>query len=150
MKLRQLNFLVAKIKAIYSGSDTRKTPSDITNGLELILFLLVGALVNIIYELRKTPPTLPTIILLRMDNYTGPTLSMLDSSQVSQGLTLSQTVLDIGNKEFAIGLTFEAISRVCALFDLLFNNTFPYSRLQKLGESSSPMKRRRFASLRTT
>ena len=54
----------------------------------------------------------------------------------SQGLTLSQTVLDIGNKEFAIGLTFVAISRVRALSDLLFNSTFTYSRLQKLREST--------------
>ncbi|CAG8800536.1 653_t:CDS:1, partial [Cetraspora pellucida] len=54
----------------------------------------------------------------------------------SQDLTLLQTVLDIGNKEFAIGLTFVAISRVRALSDLLFNSTFTYSKLQKLGKST--------------
>ncbi|CAG8582860.1 10948_t:CDS:1 [Ambispora leptoticha] len=48
----------------------------------------------------------------------------------SQGLTLPQTVLDIGNKEFVIGLTFV----VRALSD--FNSTFSYYSLQKLETST--------------
>ncbi|CAG8469927.1 3415_t:CDS:2, partial [Cetraspora pellucida] len=179
MKLKQLNSPVAKIKALHTGSEARRAPSDLTNGLEPVLFLSVGArlvngamgtIIDIIYELGKKPPLLPTLILLRMDNYTGPTLSMSNNLRVvpirpikytwegklgicsrmqfplclawaitihkSQGLTLSQSVIDIGDKEFAIGLTFVAISRVRAIADLLFGSTFPYNRLQKLGESA--------------
>ncbi|CAG8717670.1 1091_t:CDS:2 [Ambispora leptoticha] len=54
----------------------------------------------------------------------------------SQGLTLPQTVLDIGNKEFVIGLTFATVSGVRALSELLFNSTFSYNRLQKLETST--------------
>ncbi|CAG8597262.1 6136_t:CDS:2, partial [Cetraspora pellucida] len=143
IKLKQLNLPVAKIKAVHTGSDARKAPSDTTN--ELINGAM-GTIVDIIYEFDKLPPSLPTVILLKMDNYMGPTLSTLNNSEVvpvrpirytwkgksgicsrmqfplclawaitihkSQGLTLSQAVIDIGNKEFAIGLTFVAISRV--------------------------------------
>jgi len=38
----------------------------------------------------------------------------------SQGLTLAKIIVDIGNKEFAAGLSFIAISRVCKLSDIIF------------------------------
>ncbi|CAG8579395.1 346_t:CDS:2 [Cetraspora pellucida] len=54
----------------------------------------------------------------------------------SQDLTLLQTVLDIDNKEFAIGFIFIAVARVYTLSDLLFSSTFSYDRLQKLDKST--------------
>ena len=39
----------------------------------------------------------------------------------SQGLTLEKAVIDLGNKEFAAGLSFVAISRVRALENILFS-----------------------------
>ncbi|CAG8536702.1 15388_t:CDS:2 [Cetraspora pellucida] len=140
-KLRQLNLPVAKMKAVHTGPNARKASSDITNGLEPILFLSIG-------------PTLTTsngsqAVLICPIRYTWEGKSGICSHMQfplclawaitihkSQGLTLSRTVLDIGNKEFAIGLTFVAVSRVCTLSDLLFSSTFSYDRLQKLGEST--------------
>ena len=51
----------------------------------------------------------------------------------SQGLTLQNAVIDLGNKEFAMGLSFVAISRVRTLEDLLFK-PFNFERLQRIKE----------------
>ncbi|GBC15565.1 ATP-dependent DNA helicase PIF1 [Rhizophagus irregularis DAOM 181602=DAOM 197198] len=49
----------------------------------------------------------------------------------SQGLTLQKAVIDIGKKEYAAGQSFVAISRVCALKDILFS-PFSFERLQRI------------------
>jgi len=49
----------------------------------------------------------------------------------SQGLTLKQAVVDLGKKEYAAGLSFVAISRVCALKNILFN-PFSLERIQRV------------------
>ncbi|CAG8754421.1 15252_t:CDS:1, partial [Cetraspora pellucida] len=49
----------------------------------------------------------------------------------SQGLTLPQAIVDFGNKEFAAGLSFVAVSRVRALNDLIFK-PFTFERLQRI------------------
>lgn len=49
----------------------------------------------------------------------------------SQGLTLQKAVIDIGKKEYAAGLSFVAISRVCSLSDVLFK-PFSFERLQRI------------------
>ena len=46
----------------------------------------------------------------------------------SQGLTLEKAKIDIGNKEFAAGLTFVALSRVRSLSDICFKQ-FSFDRL---------------------
>ncbi|CAG8644001.1 12340_t:CDS:2 [Cetraspora pellucida] len=72
----------------------------------------MGTIVDIVYKLEKIPPALSTLVLFKMNNYTGPTFSISDSSEVTiiihklQGLTLSQAVIDIGDKEFVLGLIF--------------------------------------------
>ena len=83
-KLKQLNLPVAKIKAVHSGTGARNAPSETTNGLEPVLFLsngarimlisnlwtnqglvngAMGTIIDIMYELGMSPPTLPTITI---------------------------------------------------------------------------------------
>ena len=49
----------------------------------------------------------------------------------SQGLTLKKAKIDLGNKEFAAGLSFVAVSRVRSLSDLYFKG-FTFERLQRI------------------
>ncbi len=49
----------------------------------------------------------------------------------SQGLTLDKVYLDLGDKDFAHGLSFVGLSRVKTLSGLLLKEAFPMSRLQK-------------------
>jgi hypothetical protein len=46
----------------------------------------------------------------------------------SQGLTLSQAVLNLNQKEHCLGLSYVAVSRVKALHGLMFESPFDYSR----------------------
>src|SRR6266496_2299206 len=52
----------------------------------------------------------------------------------SQELTLTKAVIDIGKKEYASGLSFVAVSRVCALENILFK-PFSFERLQRIKNS---------------
>lgn len=54
----------------------------------------------------------------------------------SQGLTLDRAVVDIGESEFAIGLTYVALSRVKSIEGLLLEPSFPLSRLLKVNTKS--------------
>jgi len=49
----------------------------------------------------------------------------------SQGLTLEKARIDIGNKEFAAGLAFVTVSRVCLLKNICFRQ-FDFNRLQRI------------------
>ncbi|MGI9458976.1 MAG: hypothetical protein ACR2NF_03165, partial [Pirellulales bacterium] len=53
----------------------------------------------------------------------------------AQGLTLDKVVLDIGSKEFSIGLMFVGLSRVRKLKDILLA-PFPFSRLRQIARDS--------------
>ena len=52
----------------------------------------------------------------------------------SQGLTLQKAVVDLGKTEYAAGLLFVAISRVCSLRNTLFT-PFSFERLQRVKTS---------------
>jgi ATP-dependent exoDNAse (exonuclease V) alpha subunit len=49
----------------------------------------------------------------------------------SQGLTLKKAVINLGKNEFAAGLSFVAISRVCTLRNIFFN-PFSFERLLRV------------------
>jgi len=49
---------------------------------------------------------------------------------------LPKAVIDLGNSEFAAGLSFVAVSRVRALTDLLFDVAPTLERLQKIKQST--------------
>ncbi|CAG8706080.1 13222_t:CDS:2 [Cetraspora pellucida] len=139
-KLKNLNQPVTKIKAVNSGTGTRNVSPDATNSLEPVLFLSIRAhimlisnlwtnqglvnramstVINIIYELGRLLLSLPTVILLKIDNYAGPMLSVLNN-----------------NQEFATGLTFVGILWVYTLTDIIFDSVFSFDRLQKLRQSA--------------
>ncbi len=108
------------------------------------------------------PPDLPLALMIKFDHYSGPTLhdgtvpitplrrtwsnSGVQCSRLqlplklawavtihkSQGLTLTNVVVDVGKKEFSCGLTYVACSRVRMLKDLLFSPPFAFQRLSSL------------------
>ena len=59
----------------------------------------------------------------------------------SQGLTLTKAVIDIGKKEYASGLSFVVVSRVCALENILFK-PFSFERLQRIKNSKRMQERK--------
>ena len=59
----------------------------------------------------------------------------------SQGLTLTKAVIDIRKKEYASGLSFVAVSRVCALENILFK-PFSFERLQRIKNSKRMQERK--------
>lgn len=61
--------------------------------------------------------------------------------QKSQGLTLSEAVINLGKKEYASGLSFVAVSRVCALKNILFD-PFLFERLQRIKQSKRLQERK--------
>ena len=61
----------------------------------------------------------------------------------SQGLTLEKVVVELGEKDFAAGLSFVAISRVKTLKGLAFCTHFDHAQLKKPKETDSMLMLRR-------
>ena len=59
----------------------------------------------------------------------------------SQGLTLSKVKIDIGSKEFAVGLTFIVTLHIRSLSDIYFRQ-FTFDRLQRIKNSSRLQERK--------
>lgn len=59
----------------------------------------------------------------------------------SQGITLDQAVVDIGPSEFALGMTYVALSRVRTLQGL-YLEPFSYNRLKKINEKKGLLEKR--------
>ena len=184
-KLRSINKPIAIIKAVHSGPNAHRASTDDAGGLDPVVHLAntarvmlianlwveaglvngaLGTVVSICYH-NSTPPDLPLAVMVRFDNYSGPTLADgtipitplrrtwsnagAQSSRLqlplklawavtihkSQGLTLDKVMIDIGRKEFCAGLTYVACSRVRRLKDLLFISPFPYERLSNISKS---------------
>ena len=160
-KLKELFHPVATIQARHS-TDTAKriSPQDLF-GLEPFLLLAKGSvvmltmnlwasvglcngakgtIVEIIYNTDQHPADLPIAVVVKFDNYTGPSLENLPSYvpippitasvnsvherqqlplklawaltiHKSQGLTLDKSWVDIGTKESTLGISYVAISR---------------------------------------
>lgn len=50
----------------------------------------------------------------------------------SQGITLEKAVIDIGPNEFALGMTYVALSRVKTIDGLILDPSFPWRRLEAI------------------
>lgn len=61
----------------------------------------------------------------------------------SRGLTLPKVVLDLNQKEFALGLAYVAISRVKKLSGVLFETAFDYEKFRSKSSNSSRVKKDR-------
>jgi ATP-dependent DNA helicase PIF1 len=59
----------------------------------------------------------------------------------SQGLTITKANIDLGNKEFAAGLSFVAVSRVRSLNDICFKR-FTFDRLERIKQSKRLQERK--------
>ena len=124
----------------------------------------IGTVHSIAYADGHHPPQLPVAVMVQFQNYAGPTLEhgcvpvtpiqrtwyqgsrACSRLQVPlrpawaltvhkcQGLTLGRVVVDLGQREFASGLSFVALSRVRSINDLLIQPT-DYSRLHSIGQS---------------
>ncbi len=102
-KLRTLNSPNAIINAIHTGRDASKTNSNIAKGLEARLLLARGArimlranlwtevgLVNgsmgiiqeILYEEGQRPPSLPNVILIEFNDYTGSAITTVKGKKL--------------------------------------------------------------------
>ena len=185
-QLQASNQPITTIKAVHTGPNAAKCSADDAGGLEAVVFLaqsarvmltsnlwvdvgLVNGAMGTVQAICYTtggPPDLPIAVMVRFDNYSGPTfpdntvpitplrrcwsssggqcsrlqlplkLAWAIIIHKSQGLTLDKVVVDVGKREFSTGLTFVACSRVRQLQDLLFTSPFPYQRLASLSNSS--------------
>ena len=184
-KLQESGKPIATIKAVHTGVHASKAPADDAGGLESVVCLAQSARVMLISNLwvqvglvngamgtveaicyrSGGPPALPLAVMVRFDNYSGPTLhdgtvpitpirctwsnSGCQCSRLqiplrlawavtihkSQGLTLDKVVIDVGKREFSCGLTYVACSRVRRLADLLFSPPLPFQRLASIANS---------------
>ena len=77
----------------------------------------------------------------RKKNYSRKMLPLVPgyafSIHKSQGQTLPSVILDLGDKDFAPGLTYTALTRVRCLEDLVFDPMPPLSRFKKVVTSKS-------------
>ena len=125
----------------------------------------MGTIKSICYRPGGGPPELPVAVTVIFDAYSGPTLpdgsvpicplrrtcSMTDTYSTrlqlplklawaitihkAQGLTLDSVVVDIGKKDFSLGLSFVACSRVRTMANLLLHPPFSFQRLSNLSKS---------------
>jgi ATP-dependent DNA helicase PIF1 len=112
----------------------------------------MGTVQAVCYCDGEAPPNLPVAVTVLFDRYYGPTLhegtvpivpicqlplklSWAVTIHKSQGLTLDQVIIDIGNKEFCAGLTFVAISCVRCLSNMILTPPFTFQRLQNISKS---------------
>ena len=181
-RMKALGTPIAGIKSINSSSETAKANSSVAQGLlsQMIIaknahVMLIsnlwteagltngatGEIKYIIYEKGKQPPSLPSMIILQVPQYTGPSylnhishcipmtpvtrtwymdgktcsrtmLAIAPAYAItihkSQGMSLDKVIINIGNSEFANGLTYTAISRCRKIENLAF---YPFENYRR-------------------
>lgn len=130
-----------------------------------------GTVTAIVYDLNKIPPDPPLYILVEFDKYNGPCIinksfpiisventwqfnkkecfrrqfpiSLCYASTIhkAQGRTIDKIIIDIGDSDFACGLTYVAVTRARNLKDIIFQPFFMFQRLKE-NNDKEPMKRR--------
>ena len=132
----------------------------------------VGTVHHIIYRNGCSPPSAPSCVMVRFENYSGPyvsgglvpirvgqftsddttymqniplTMAWALTIHKAQGTTLKNTYIDIGERERTLGLTYVALSRVRSLNELKMS-TVPLGRFLEIGTHNETAQRRRFLS----
>ena len=169
--LKFLNEPIYSIKACHNCAKASRLSQDEFGGLEPIIQLAVGSRVmltrnlwiemglcngamgevkHIVYKDNDVPPALPIAVLVKFNNYCGPTFidnglvpvipvqSMSSTGETYehqqiplklswaitiQGLTLSKAIVDLGPSEKVAGLAYVALSRVTSLYNLMVEPT---------------------------
>jgi len=189
-KLSALHQLIAMINARHSSQAVKNSSPDEMSGLEPVVFLAKGAhimltmnlwtdvglcngatgvVVDFIYSTNQQPPNLPIAVIVKFDEYTGPSINnelphcvpicpitvisdtlggVHERQQLplklawaitihkSQGLTLSNTWIDIGKSERTPGISYVAISRVKTLSSCIIE-PMTFERLTSLKKSAN-------------
>ena len=129
----------------------------LTNGAQ-------GTVVDIIYKPGNSPPNLPDLVLVKVDQYIGPGFKDMDkvvplvpkrmhwfshgkdyyrtglpiipayaiSIHNSQGMSLDRVILNIGDKEDSVGITYTGMSRVRKFRNLAFKPMPNFDRLRRI------------------
>ena len=180
------------INARHSSQAAKNSSPDEISGLEPVVFLAKGAhvmltmnlylctdvglcngatgvVVDFIYSTNQQPPNLPIAVIVKFDEYTGPSINnelphcvpicpitvisdtlggVHERQQLplklawaitihkSQGLTLSNTWIDIGKSERTPGISYVAISRVKTLSSCIIE-PMTFDRLISLKKSAN-------------
>ena len=186
-QLTQLNRPIAVINARHSNNKVKHVSPQQMFGLQPCLFICKGAkvmltmnlwpsvglcngstgkVVDIIYAQNYQPPDLPVAVIVKFDDYLGPsnanmkscvpispvtvtvdnsfderqqlplTLAWALTIHKSQGMTLGKAWIDIGQKESTLGISYVAISRVRSLFSLIIE-PISFERLSRIKESET-------------
>ncbi|CAG8476571.1 4380_t:CDS:2 [Cetraspora pellucida] len=98
------------------------------------LLATMGVVEDILFLDNCGPTSLPTAVLVAFDKYNGPTLNTPKGICVVPIVPIQCTwdaIIDLGQNEFAAGLSFMAVSRVHSLRDIIFK-PFTFERLQRI------------------
>lgn len=125
----------------------------------------LGYIRKIVYQPEEHPSfNTPDVLMIEFDNFFGPTIqNLVPITQItkhwiskshnctrkqfpieltwaitihkSQGSTLDKAVINIGDKETSLGLTYVALSRVRSLNDILFQISYNFRRFESLKNS---------------
>jgi len=125
----------------------------LTDNIWLSAGLVNGSLGTVRKILTKSHDDVPMIILVAFESYCGPPFDLREPTLIpigktdggfpltlaygmtihsSQGCTLKKGTVDIGDKEFAIGLSYVAYSRIKSFAGLRLARGYDYSRLDDL------------------
>jgi ATP-dependent exoDNAse (exonuclease V) alpha subunit len=134
----------------------------------------LGTVKEIIYSPECSPQnSTPIAVLVKFENYTGPTIDGLvpipkikntffysganatrtqfplqvafaTSVHKAQGLTLQKVVIDIGEHEFCLGITYVALSRAKTWSGFAFSRGYDWNRFLKINKHPGFKVRREF------
>ncbi|CAG8727492.1 3557_t:CDS:2, partial [Cetraspora pellucida] len=130
-----LNCFVARINAHYAMGGHKASKANFNTAKAKLVNRLIEVIQEILFKKDKASSCLLSILLVEFEDYSGPSILTIKNKRLaitvykSQGLMLAKSKIDLREREYAVGLSFMAVSQVCTLKDLLFCS-FSLKRLQ--------------------